>query len=195
MDSAVFPVRRIFAQVYTDSDDSDEGTAGRPLRKVLVAAVVRNPYAGRYVEDLSPAVKFSESLGTRLAEMAVALLGEPVVAYGKGGIAGLAGEQEHAVMFLTTAFGDAVRKAIGGGRAWISSTTVVGPAGRPLTVPLAHKDALYVRENYDAVTLYPDDAPRPDEVVVALAVANRGRLHHRLGGLSAADLVGEDGLT
>ena len=88
-----------------------------------------------------------------------------------------------------------MRDAVGGGAAWVSSATVVGGPGTVLTLPLAHKDALYVRDNYDAVTFHSGDAPHPDEVVVAVAVANRGRLNARLGGLAAQDAIGEDGLT
>ncbi len=165
-----------------------------PLRKVVVAAVIENPFAGRYEEDLSAAVEWSVGLGTRLGAMACNALGEPVQAYGKGGIAGVNGAQEHVVAFVTTPFGNALRDAVGGGAAWISSASVVGSAGTQLTLPLAHKDALFVRDNYDAVTLYPGDAPRPEELVVAVAVANRGRLNSRLGGLKAADAVGDDGL-
>ena len=169
-------------------------TAEVPLRKVVVAAVIENPYVDRYEEDLSGAVDWSVDFGTRIGEMARNALGEPVQAYGKGGIAGVNGAQEHVVAFVTTPFGNALREAVGGGAAWISSASIVGAAGTPLTLPLAHKDALYVRDNYDAVTLYPGDAPRPDELVVAVAVANRGRLNSRLGGLDAADVVGDDGL-
>jgi len=166
-----------------------------PLRKVVVAAVIENPFAGSYVEDLSAAVEWSAAFGGRIGTAAATALGEPVQAYGKGGIAGVNGAQEHVIAFITTPFGDALRKAVGGGRAWISSTSSVAVAGTPLTLPLAHKDALYVRNNYDAVTLFPGDAPRPDEVVVAVAVANRGRLDGRLGGLLAEDVVGDNGLT
>ena len=165
------------------------------LRKVAVAAVIENPYAGSYVEDLSAAVEWSSAFGGQIGAMAVAALGEPAQAYGKGGIAGINGAQEHVVAFITTPFGNALREAVGGGKAWISSTSIVGVAGTPLTLPLAHKDALYVRNNYDAVTLFPGDAPRPDEVVVAVAVANRGRLNSRLGGLVAEDVLGNNGLT
>ncbi len=165
------------------------------LRKVVVAAVIENPFVGSYVEDLSPAVDWSSSFGSRIGAMAAAALGEPVQAYGKGGIAGTNGAQEHVVAFITTPFGNALRVAVGGGKAWISSASIVGAAGTPLTLPLAHKDALYVRANYDAVTLFPGDAPRPDEVVVAVAVANRGRLNDRLGGLLAEDVQGDNGLT
>ena len=169
-------------------------TADVPLRKAVVAAVIENPFVDRYAEDLSGAVEWSVGLGTRMGEMAVDALGEAVQAYGKGGIAGVNGAQEHVVAFVTTPFGNALREAVGGGAAWISSASIVGSAGTPLTLPLAHKDALYVRDNYDAVTLYPGDAPRPDEIVVAVAAANRGRLNSRLGGLKAGDVVGDDGL-
>ena len=165
-----------------------------PLRKVVVAAVIQNPFVGGYAEDLSAAVEWSAGFGTTMGKLAVEALGAPVQAYGKGGIAGVNGTQEHVVAFLTTPFGNAVRDAVGGGAAWISSASIVGAAGTPLTLPLAHKDALYVRDNYDAATLYPGDAPRPDEIVAAVAVANRGRLNARLGGLAAEDVVGEDGL-
>lgn len=189
-----FAIRKLLTAA--EEERSSEGRpAAEPLRKVVVAAVVSNPYAGRYVEDLSEAVDWSVGLGELLGAAAMDALGEPVLSYGKGGIAGTAGAQEHAVMFVTTAFGDAVRRAVGGGAAWISSASAVAAAGTPLTVPLAHKDALYVRDHYDAVTLHPGDAPRPGEVVVALAVANRGRLNARLGGLKAEQVTGRDGLT
>ncbi|MEO3855732.1 amino acid synthesis family protein [Acrocarpospora sp. B8E8] len=189
-----FTIRRFVTQVTEDR--SCEGVpADRPLRKVVVGAILDNPFAGRYVEDLSPAVDWSPELGALLAGLAVRALGEPALSYGKGGIAGTGGVQEHVVAFITTPFGDALRKAVGGGAAWVSSATCVGAAGTPLTIPLAHKDALYVRDHYDAVTLFPADAPLPGEVLVAVAVANRGRLNARLGGLAAADVAGRDGLT
>lgn len=188
-----FPIRKFIIQI--EEERTREGIeANPPLRKAVVAAVIGNPYAGSYHEDLSEAVEHSAGLGLRLGVMATEALGDPVQSYGKGGIAGLAGSQEHVVMFLSTAFANPLREEVGGGVAWMSSATVVGAAGTPLTIPLAHKDALYVRDNYDAATLYPGDAPRPDEVVVAVAVANRGRPNARLGGLAAGDVVGEDGL-
>ena len=188
-----FPIRKFIVQA--EVEHSREGLAADPpLCKAVAAAVIRNPYAGAYHEDLSEAVEFSAGLGPLLGDMALQALGAPVASYGKGGIAGLDGSQEHAVMFLSTAFADPFREFVGGGAAWMSSATVTASAGTPLTIPLAHKDALYVRDHYDAVTLYPGDAPRPDEVVVAVAVANRGRLNARLGGLAPEDAVGEDGL-
>ena len=181
-----FAIRRMLVQVYETREEMGR-PADPPLRKVAVGAVIRNPYAGRYVEDLSAAVEYSASLADEMARLGLEALGGPALSYGKGAIVGTAGEQEHGVMFITTAFGDRVRAALGGGKAWISSASMVAEAGRPLLVPLAHKDALYVREHYDAVTLYPDDAPHPDEVVVALGLADRGRPNHRLGGLRAAE--------
>ena len=171
------------------------GAAERSLRKVAAAAVVDNPYAGRYVEDLSEMVEFSLSLGKELGLKAVQALGsEKVESYGKGAIVGVNGEQEHANAFLTTAFGDALRNAVGGGEAWISSTTKRGEAGSGIDIPLAHKDALYVRSHYDTVEVRVPDAPLPNEVLIVCVVANRGRLDERLGGVRAVDIVGEDAL-
>lgn len=188
-----FPIRKFIVQA--EIEHSREGVAADPpLCRAAAAAVIHNPYAGAYCQDLSEAVEFSAGLGPLLGDMALQALGAPVASYGKGGIAGLDGSQEHAVMFLSTAFADPFREFVGGGAAWMSSATVVASAGTPLTIPLAHKDALYVRDHYDAFTLYPGDAPRPDEVVAAVALANRGRLNARLGGLAADDVIGEDGL-
>jgi hypothetical protein len=188
-----FTIRRTMVQIWEER--VREGRAvDPPLRRVVAAAVLENPFADRYEADLSPAVDWSPTLGRLLGGMAVEALGEPALGYGKGGIAGTAGSQEHAVMFVTTPFGDALREAVGGGKAWISSATIVGAPGTPLTLPLAHKDALFVRDHYDAVTFYPGDAPAPDEVVVAVAVANRGRPNARLGGLRAEEISAGDGL-
>lgn len=191
--SLSFPIRRFITQV--EEERAREGRpVDPPLRRAVVAAVIGNPYAGSYQEDLSEAARFSAELGALLGGMAVDALAAPILSYGKAGIAGLEGSQEHAVMFLSTAFANPLRERIGGGAAWMSSATIVASAGTPITIPLAHKDALYVRDHYDAVTLYPGDAPRSDEVVIAVAVANRGRPNARMGGLAPEDIVGEDGL-
>lgn len=168
--------------------------ADPPLLKAAVGVVIANPFAGRYVEDLSELTAPSAALGTELGSRAAALLGgAPVQSYGKGGIAGVHGEQEHVVACVTTVFGDAFRAAVGGGAAWISSATKRGTIGTELDIPLAHKDSLYVRSHYDAVTFRAPDGPRPDELVIVVAVASGGRVHDRTGGLRAADAVG-DGL-
>jgi hypothetical protein len=161
-----------------------------PLVKAAVAVVIKNPFAGRWVEDLSPLIDPSASLGTELGARALALLGgRPAESYGKGGIAGLDGEQEHVVACVTTVFGNAFRDAIGGGEAWISSATKSAAAGSSIDIPLAYKDEVYVRSHYDAITLTLPDAPRPDELVIIAAVATGGRLNARVGGITAAEVL------
>jgi hypothetical protein len=165
-----------------------EGDANGPLRKVAVAAVIENPLAGRgYVADLALLVNASAALGAELGTQAVALLGEPAVSYGKGAIAGTAGEQEHANAMLTSLFGNALRAAVGGGKAWITSATKVGPPGSSIDIPLAYKDDIWVRSHYDALEVRVPDAPTPDEIVIVAAVANRGRVNARLGGRTVAE--------
>lgn len=161
-----------------------------PLVKAAVAVVIKNPFAGRWVEDLAPLIDPSASLGTELGARALALLGgRPAESYGKGGIAGLDGEQEHVVACVTTVFGNAFRDAIGGGEAWISSTTKSAAAGSSIDIPLAYKDEVYVRSHYDAITLTLPDAPRPDELVIIAAVATGARLNARVGGITAAEVL------
>ena len=162
----------------------------QPLVKAAVAVVFQNPFAGQWVEDLSPLTDASESLGTELGRRAVALLGgRPVESYGKGGVAGVNGEQEHIVACVTTVFGNALRDAVGGGEAWISSATKVASAGTSIDIPLAYKDEVYVRSHYDAITLTLPDAPRPDEIVIIAAVATGGRVNARVGGMTVAEVV------
>ena len=114
--------------------------------------------------------------------------------YGKACLVGTSGEYEHGNAFLTTVFANPVRDAIGGGKSWIPSTGKRGGPGVSIDVPLAHKDALYVRSHYDTVTVSFNDAPAPDEVIVIFSFATRGRLHARLGGLRASEIEGKNGL-
>jgi hypothetical protein len=166
-----------------------------PLRKVAAVAIVINPYAGRYVEDLQPLVDASEAIGVELSRLTLEALGSfPAQSYGKGGIVGLAGEQEHVNALLTTKFAEPLRRAVGGGKAWIPSFTKRAAPGTPIDVPLACKDALFVRSHYDGMTITLADAPLPDEIAVIICVANRGRLNARVGGLRFEDIRGEDGL-
>ena len=169
--------------------------ADRPLRKVAVVAVMANPFAGCAVGDLSPAVERSAELGHLMARVGLdALAGHAVESYGKGVVVGLNGEQEHGIAFITAPFGDALRESIGGGVAWISSFSKRGAPGTTIDVPLAHKDALYVRSHYDGMSVTLADAPLPDEIAVICCFATRGRLGARLGGLSAVEIAGTDGL-
>ncbi len=167
-----------------------------PLRKVAVAAIVDNPFAGRFEQDLSRLTDASADIGKHICGLAVALLGPlKPESYGKAAVIGMNGEQEHGVAMLTTVFGNVMRDAAGGGKAWISSLTKRAAPGATIDIPLAHKDALYVRSHYDGVTITLPDAPLPDEIAIICAYANRGRPNHRVGGLSVKDIKGVDGLT
>jgi hypothetical protein len=188
-------IRRLLS--FCDHKDIEAGRRhNEPLRKVATAAIVANPYAGRFVEDLGDGIEASAEIGRVLSEMAVQLMGPyKVASYGKGGVVGLGGELEHANAMLTTTFAAPLRDAVGGAQAWIPSYTKLAAPGSSIDVPLAHKDALYVRSHYDGITVaLPSDAPASDEIVLVVCVANRGRLNARVGGLDARDIVGKDGL-
>jgi hypothetical protein len=185
-------------KLYTFVEDTlnEAGKSGEPLlRKVAAVAIVENPHAGRFVEDLKPMIDASERLGHEMSKIAVQALGSyRAQSYGKGGIVGLAGEQEHINALLTTTFANPLRDAVGGGKAWISSMTKRGGPGTSIDIPLASKDALYVRSHYDGMTITLHDAPLPDEIAVIICLANRGRLNARVGGVKFEEIKGEDGL-
>ena len=167
-----------------------------PLRKVAVGAIIDNPFAGRFERDLGPLTKASEEIGRQICRIAVALLSpHRPESYGKAAIIGMNGEQEHGVAMLTTVFGNVMREAAGGGKAWISSITKRAAPGATIDIPLAHKDALYVHSHYDGITITLPDAPLPNEIAVICAFANRGRPNHRVGGPAASEIKGLDGLT
>jgi hypothetical protein len=166
-----------------------------PVRRVVAAAVLRNPFAGRYVEDLSELVDQSVELSGTLSSVAVAQLdGKPVHSYGKGGIVGTKGELEHIAAMLHPEFGAPLRAACGGGKAIIPSAKKRGGPGATLDVPVHYKDAAFVRSHFDAVELRIVDAPGDDELVIAVAVTDGGRPLPRVGGLQVSEIVGEDGL-
>ena len=188
-------IRRLFTAVEETFTEMGQ-PRDEPLRKVAVVAVVKNPHAGQgYIEDLSGLTDASTAIGEKIATMAADQLKPFTVdSYGKAALIGLDGEQEHGVAMLTTVYGNAMREAVGGGKAWISSFTKRATPGEIIDIPLAHKDALYVRSHYDGMTIMVPDAPLPDEICVICCVANRGRLNHRVGGPRKEDIVGEDGL-
>ena len=166
-----------------------------PIRRVITAAVLVNPHAGTYVEDLSDLSDQSVELSGMLASIAVGHLEErPVHSYGKGGIVGTAGELEHVAAVLHPKFGAPFREACGGGKSIIPSAKKRGAAGTPLDIPVHYKDAAFVRSHFDAVELRIVDAPTPDELVIAVAVTDGGRPLPRIGGLQVDEIVGEDGL-
>ena len=181
-------------QTFVETTLAPDGE--EPLRKIAVVAVVDNPFAGRQVEDLKPMIEASVEIGRQMGRaFAEAMLPYKVLSYGKGGIVGLGGEQEQVNALLTTAFAEPVRAAVGGGKAWISSMTKRGAPGTLIDIPLAHKDALYVRSFYDGVSLALQDAPLAGEIALIMAGANRGRIGARVGGLRVEDVKGLDGLT
>jgi hypothetical protein len=179
----------------TLTNETGKAADGAPVRKFAVVCVLENPYAGKFSEDLSLLIKESPELGKEFGRRLAALSsGEKISSYGKACIVGVDGEYEHGNALLTTAFADPLRDAVGGGKAWISSSGKRGGPGTSIDVPLAHKDALYVRSHYDTMTLTLQDAPMPKEIAVIFCAATRGRLHARLGGLAAKDVQGKDGL-
>ncbi len=168
---------------------------GEPLTKIVIAAAVRNPHAGTYVDGFDEVIGQSRNLGVEFGRRLRAALGHSAVqSYGKAALVGSNGEYEHGNAFLTNTFADPIREALGGGKAWIPSTGKRAAMGATIDIPLAHKDALYVRSHYDTFSVTFTDAPGPDEVVLAVAIATRGRLRARLGGPKVADIIGKDGL-
>lgn len=195
LEIAMLEVRKTLS--FVEEIRSEAGiVSDPPLRKVAVAAIVKNPFFGRdFQADLSSLVTASEQIGRTVSEAAMQLLAPySAQSYGKAGIAGLYGEQEHAVALLTTTFGNVVRAAAGGGKAWISSMTKRAAPGATIDVPLACKDALYVRSHYDGISITLHDAPLPDEIAVIVCYANRSRLNERVGGIRFDAVKGEDGL-
>ena len=168
---------------------------GEIVRKIVVAAAILNPYSGKFSKDLSKILDDSSDLGEMFSEKIIKYLdGDTAESYGKSCIIGSLGEYEHGNAFLTTSFANPIRDALDGGVAWVPSTGKRASVGDSIDIPLACKDALYVRSHYDTITASFPDAPSPDEIVVIVAVSTRGRLHARLGGLKFEEKVGKDGL-
>jgi hypothetical protein len=168
-----------------------------PTRRAAAAAVIENPFAGKYVEDLSELMEIGEELGALLTERAVAALGIPgpsVESYGKAAAVGENGELEHAAALLHPKLGAPVRKALGKGAALIPSSKKRGGVGVPLDIPLGHKDAAFVRSHFDGMEIRVADAPRANEIVVAIALTDSGRPLPRVGGLTKDQIKGDDGL-
>ena len=192
-----FHIRKWFLQIEeTLANEAGELADGESLTKYVIAAAVHNPFAGRFEHDLGafiePSPSLGEEFGRRLREAA---RGRSIESYGKACLVGTDGEYEHGNALLTSPAANPVRAALGGGKAWVPSTGKRGGPGTAIDIPLAHKDALYVRSHYDTVTASFPDAPNRDEVLVIWAFATRGRLHARLGGLEASQIKGQDGLT
>ena len=172
-------------------------TLGKPTRKAAAMAVITNPYAGQYVEDLTQLIDASVEVGEILTKRAVEALGiapEKVESYGKAAIVGINGELEHAAALLHPKLGTPIRANVGGGKAILPSTKKVGGPGTAIDVSLGFKNAAYVRTHFDAMEVRIADAPRDNEIVLIVAVTDSGRPLARVGGLTVDQAIGEDGL-
>lgn len=156
-----------------------------PLRRFAVVSVIENPYLDRYEPALAPLVDASVGLGRAMAARAkVELNGSPVESYGKGGLVGLRGEQEHANALLTTVFANPFRDMIGEAKAWISSVTKVAAPGGSIDIPVNNIHDVRVRSHYDAMSLTLANIPMPDEIAIIFCLFSRGRIGARVGGMT-----------
>jgi hypothetical protein len=156
-------------------------TLPKPIRRVVGLAVIANPFAGFYAADLSPLFQVGREIGEMLMPEVVATLRGPAVSYGKAALVGANGEMEHGGACIHPMLGKPMRAAIGGGQAVIPSNVKVGAMGSTLDIPLGHKDDVWSFDHFDTITAMLADAPRADEIVVALALADGGRAHPRCG--------------
>jgi Amino acid synthesis len=189
-------IRKLIVQV--DEIRIEMGKAiAPPVRKALAMAVIENPYAGQYAENLDALVAIGEELGALLGKRCVDALGiasGAAQSYGKAAIVGEGGELEHAAAILHPKLGAPLRVAVERGAALVPSAKKLGGLGTAIDVPLGHKDAAFVRSHFDAMEARVPDAPRANEIVVAVVVTDSGRPLPRVGGLQAHEIKGEDGL-
>src|SRR6187431_2690141 len=182
----------------TDETRSEMGRPVEPaVRRAAAVAVIANPFAGRYEADLTPLIEIGEELGDLLGRHALAALGIPgeeVEGYGKAAAVGENGELEHAAAILHPKLGAPLRKVLGKGAALIPSSKKRSGPGTTLDIPLGHKDAAFVRSHFDGMEVQINDAPRANEIMVAVAVTDSGRPLPRVGGLMVSEVKGEDGL-
>ena len=188
---------RKLATIVEDTLTEAGRTIEPPTRKAAAIAVITNPFAGQYVEDLTELMDMGEELGELLgnrAREALGIMPEQCESYGKAAIVGLKGELEHAGAILHPKLGAPFRTALGRGLALIPSVKKRGPAGCTIDVPLNHKDAAFVRSHFDGMTVSLEDAPLPNEILVALVVTDSGRPLPRIGGLTKEEAKYTDGL-
>ena len=189
-------IRKLIVQVDEVRKEMGQ-TIDPPTRRAVAIAVIENPYAGRYSENLDALIAIGEELGALLGQKAVAALGiapGDVESYGKAAIVGEAGELEHAAAILHPKLGAPLRIAVEKGAALVPSSKKRGTLGTAIDVPLGHKDAAFVRSHFDAIEVRVSDAPRANEIVVVVAVTDSGRPLPRIGGLKTNEIKGEDGL-
>lgn len=189
-------IRKLLTVVEETHREADRAVAPA-TRKAAAIAVIANPFAGKYVADLEALMAIGEALGDTLGRRAVAALGiapGKAESYGKAAIVGEDGELEHAGAILHPRLGKPLRAAVEKGAALVPSSKKRGGPGTPIDVPLGHKDAAFVRSHFDAMEIRVPDAPRRDEIVVAVVVTDSGRPLPRIGGLTADQIEGKDGL-
>lgn len=189
-------IRKLITVVEETRREMGE-TVEPPTRKAAAIAVIENPFAARYVKDLEPLMAIGEELGGLLGTRAVAALGIAlgrVESYGKAAVVGEGGELEHAAAILHPRLGTPLRAAVEKGAALVPSAKKMGGIGTPIDVPLGHKDAAFVRSHFDGMEVRVTDAPRADEIMVAVVVTDSGRPLPRVGGLAKDQIKGQDGL-
>lgn len=188
-------IRKIIT-VVEDMLADGEKKAAKPIRKAACIAVIKNPYAGTFQDDLTPLIDFSDEIGKVISERAVEALGvdRKPESYGKAAIVGEKGELEHAAALLHPKLGTPLRNAVGGGKSIIPSAKKMGKMGDTIDIPLHFKDAAFVRSHFDAMTVSVSDSPRSDEILLAVAVTDGGRPHPRIGGLKKEEAKCEDGM-
>jgi len=180
---SLMQIRKIVVQVEETLRSAGREVAP-PTRKAIVAAVIHNPYAGQYVEDLRPLYALGGEVSALLVERALTALGvapDAVTAYGKGAIVGVDGDLEHSAALLHPSYGAPVRAALGGGKAIIPGTKKIGGPGAAITMPLTNKDDIWAFDDMDSAEIAIPDAPRADEILIALVLAVGGRPLHRIG--------------
>ena len=184
--------------VFVEETHSEMGQAvSPPTRRATAVAVIRNPFAGRYVQDLAPLIEIGAELGGLLGRECVEALGiapSEAQSYGKAAMVGEDGELEHAAAILHPAMGKPLREAVEKGAALVPSSKKRGGPGQVLDIPLGHKDAAYVRSHFDGMEVWLNDSPRAGEIMVAVAVTDSGRPLARIGGLKVSEIEGKDGL-
>ncbi|MDG2203783.1 MAG: amino acid synthesis family protein [Alphaproteobacteria bacterium] len=173
-------VRKTLQIVETINTDA-HGAACDPITRVAALAVIRNPFAGKLVEDLSALFDMGGQLGEQLMDDAVRMLANAPVSYGKAAIVGIAGDMEQGGAMIHPKLGKPMRAAVGGGVALIPSNAKLAALGTPIDLPLGHKDEVWSFDHFDTMTVMVADAPRPDEIVLCMAVADGGRPNPRVG--------------
>lgn len=189
-----FPLRK--TMIFIEDIHHEGGPPpAQPRRRAAIVALVKNPFAGSYTEDLQSAMEDLKPLGLMMTDRLIEAMGgiEGIDGYGKAGLAGEGGELEHTALWHVPG-GYAMRARLGAARAIVPSAMKVGGPGTRVDVPLGHINAAYVRSHFDAMEVGLPDGPRAGELLFALAMSRGGRIHHRMGGLAVEDVTGEDGL-